>query len=181
MHASQLRNAVRAFSSTIRRDPRALQPSNPGPDRGPHPSTPLDKARPHGCGKGGPHSGYRQFADQDEGGGSSPPRPTISALTRGNACHWYSRAKLSWMDRIGMRPELDSHPITWTILLSRAFALERFPWLKPLWGAQRCSSAYLCVRRPQGPGWACAGIEPGAMSRQPSEGRKPNRGLSTAT
>jgi hypothetical protein len=28
------------------------------------------------CGKGGPHSGYRQLADKDEAGGSSPPRPT---------------------------------------------------------------------------------------------------------
>jgi hypothetical protein len=29
-------------------------------------------------GNGGPHSGSLHFADKDEGGGSSPPRPTTS-------------------------------------------------------------------------------------------------------
>jgi hypothetical protein len=34
------------------------------------------------CGKGGPHSGSRYFADKDEAAGSSPARPTTSADQR---------------------------------------------------------------------------------------------------
>src|ERR1044071_5181461 len=49
------------------------------------PSVPLDKARPHGCTKGGPHSGYRHLADKDEVAGASPARPTTQPVTSGNA------------------------------------------------------------------------------------------------
>jgi hypothetical protein len=63
--------------------PHNQQPK--GPRRRPDPSTPLDTARPHGCGNAGLHGGNPSIADQDEAGGSSPPRPTIWPLTSGNA------------------------------------------------------------------------------------------------
>jgi hypothetical protein len=59
--------------STISHQPQAHQRAGP--------STPLDKARPHGCENGLPHSGSLDFADTEEGGGSTPPAPTISLLT----------------------------------------------------------------------------------------------------
>jgi hypothetical protein len=46
------------------------------------------------CGITGPHSARPSIADKDEAAGSSPARPTISALTCGNVVRYLIRLRL---------------------------------------------------------------------------------------
>jgi Fumarylacetoacetate (FAA) hydrolase family len=117
VHASQLRNAVRAFSSHDRWPVLAggkvvrpagappcprLRPRPPPPTReASQPTalqeggslTPLDKARPHGCANADPHSGGPPLTRTEEARGSNPLTSTPPVMTSGNAGHRQFRGR----------------------------------------------------------------------------------------
>jgi hypothetical protein len=77
---------------------RSQQPKQPA--RGPDPFTPLDNARPHGCGNGVPHSGSRCFADTEEVTGSNPVAPT-TILPVHSVASVEPVALATWLGRAG--------------------------------------------------------------------------------